>query len=888
VADDAGRRSPTRSSPASWLQAPLSRVARAIEGPDGQPLAWTLRDYPSAWLRDDLVAGLTVAALIIPLSIGYAGVAGLPPEVGLYASMAPLIAYAIFGSGRRLIVGPDASTAALVGASIAPLALSIGDRAHLASVLGLLVGFVFVGMRLARLGFIADFLSRPILVGYMTGVGVVVALDQLPKILGGQPLADAFAVFRSVDVASVGLATFLESVGLALRQGGVNLVSLTVGMLVIVAMLLGGRFLPRVPMALPALIGALLASAAFDLQARGVQVLGPVPGGLPPVGVPTASANELISLLPGALAIAVLSFADTSLTGRSFAARHGEETDPDRELVALAAADLAGSLSGGYPISSSPSRTSAAESAGSQSQLIGFVAFGVIALVLLFLTGPLQYLPQPALGAVVLLAAIRFIDVGSMLRMWNLDRSEGLIAFAAAAGVIAYGTLVGVGVAVLLAAFNVVRRAAWPPIVELGRLPNGMFADVGRVPEAGRVPGVVVLRFAGPLFFANIQLLRNQVRRGLASRPDARAVVLDLGVVSDVDLTAANGIQQLRDRLARDDISLFVARPIGLVRDELRLLGLASLLETPGVTTRTVDEAVVAALASSAGTDAPPPVAKATVAGNAIARSGSPSVDERPERASAADTAGPGMGPGIEPPGASGDRSRRYLRPLVGIIAIGAVAVIGVVILRSLASGPPATPSTSGQVTVPNLVGLPLSSARSVAASKGLQIGTVTYVQLDDRPQDTVIAQSPAPGVVVDRGTDILPTVATTRQIVVVPDVVGGTDADAIVAITSAGLQVGPIERVPDASVPDGLVVSVSPPAGTQVPSGTKVSLVVSTGPPSGPSPSESAGPSPAPSSSPGRTALPSESPKPSPSPTSSPAQSASPTTESPDPGATG
>ena len=388
----------------------MEAARRMLLGTRGLPLAWTLRAYDRAVLPRDVVAGLTVAALIVPLSIGYAQVAGLPPEVGLYASLAPLVMYALLGSSRRLIIGPDAATAALVGATIAPLAVAADERTALAAGLGLLVGLIFVAMRLASLGFLANLLSKPILVGYLAGVGINVAIGQIPKILGDTPVEDLLDVVGGVGTV-LRPGVILEAFALTIRDTDLNAPSIILGVLVILAMLLGGRLLPRVPMALLTLIGALAASYALDLQALGVQVLGPVQGGFPPVGVPSLSVDQALVLLPGALGLALLSFADTAATGRSFSEKDGEETDPDRELVALAGADLAGSLISGYPISASPSRTGASEAAGSRTQLTGLVAAATVLAVLLFLTGPMAYLPTPALAAVILISAIRFIDL---------------------------------------------------------------------------------------------------------------------------------------------------------------------------------------------------------------------------------------------------------------------------------------------------------------------------------------------------------------------------------------------------------------------------------------------------------------------------------------------
>ena len=569
-----------------------ARLRSSIEGPDGPPLAWTLRGYGPDRLQGDIVSGLTVAALIVPLVIGYAAVAGLPPENGLYASMVPLIAYAVFGSGRRLIVGPDASSAALIGATLAPLAIASDDRVRLAGVLALMVAGIFVAMRLGRMGFLADFLSRPILVGYLTGVGITVAVGQVAKIMGGPAIEEGLGVVRHVDWAETDIAAVLRALELAIQGSGADRISAAIGIVVVVALLLGRRFVPRLPMALLAMIAAMAVSAILDLQALGVAVLGPVPSGLPRLGIPVASPVELVGLLPGALGLAVLTFADTAATGRSFARRNGERVDANRELVALAAADAGGALTGGYPVSSSPSRTSAAEEAGSSSQMTGLVAFGAVAVVLVLLTGPLSYLPIPALGAVILVSVMGLIDVRGIQSIARLKASEGLIALITMTGVILYGTLLGVALAVLLAALNIVRRAAWPHITEEGRLPNGTWRDLARVPGARRVPGVVVVRFIGPLFFANAAALDVHVRELVAARPATRCVVIDLGPVADIDVTAGESIRQLADELARNGRRLAVARPLGLVRDELRAYGLVDLMEPTGGTHGSIDEAV--------------------------------------------------------------------------------------------------------------------------------------------------------------------------------------------------------------------------------------------------------------------------------------------------------
>ncbi len=836
-------------SAAVGLRNLLGRARLAIEGPEGPAIAWTLRGYLPSQLSGDVISGLTVAALIVPLSIGYAGVAGLPPEVGLYASMVPLAAYAIFGSARQVIVGPDASTAALIAATIAPLAVVSDDRVRLAGVLALMVAAVFVVMRLGRMGFLADFLSRPILVGYMTGVGITVAAGQVAKIAGGSAIADAIAVLSGIDWSAADPRAVADALLIAVRGSGADLTSLVIGIAVVVAMLLGRRYLPRVPMALVAMIVAMVASAAFDLQSRGVQVLGPVSPGLPGIGIPTASATELVGLLPGALGLAILSFADTAATGRTFAARRHERTDANRELVALAAADAGGALTGGYAISSSPSRTAGAVNAGSSSQLTGLIAMASVAVVLVLLTRPLSYLPIPALGGVIFVAVLGLIDVRGIVRILNLKSSEGLIAIITMTGVILYGTLIGVGIAVLLAALNIVRRAAWPQIVEQGRLDDGTWRDLTRQPEARRVPGVIVIRFTGPLFFANATALQALTRELMAGRLDTRAVVLDLAATADIDVTAGGAIRELADDLARAGRQLTVAGPLGPVRDELRAYGLADLMEATGGTRGSIDEAIAGlGLDPSRAVEPGERGSGAASAADTTPEPGEPVAGEPEE-------------PAAEEPRAGEPRPGEGL--VVRVLAIALGIVVAATLLGTALNA--WRGEASGVSVVPNLVGLSLDRASTAAGDAGFTLAPPVYVQRNDRPENTVVAQDPPAGTELERGSVIRPVVSTARGLVRVPDVVGQAESQAIATLTSAGLIVRRSDSVFDEALPAGAVVTTSPAAGVSVAKGTVVDYVVSEGEEPTPAPSATPAPSPTPSAtpSPATTGTPTVSPSP-------------------------
>jgi len=564
--------------------------------------------------------------------------------------------------------------------------------------------------------------------------------------------------------------------------------------------------------------------------------------------VPLVSIDQALALLPGALGIAILSFADTALTGRSFAARHGEETEPDRELVALAAADLGSSLTSGYPIGSSPSRTAAGEAAGSRTQMTSVVAALAVAFVLLFLTGPMAQLPMPALGAVILASVLRFINVGGIVRIWNLERTEGAIAVIAVLGVILYGTLAGVGIAVVLAALNVFRRAASPRIDELGRLPDGAtFASLNRNPQAERVQGLVVVRFAGPLFFATATALLKAVRALIAARTDPRVVVLDASAIVDLDLTAADALRQLDEELRVSGIEFIIARPAGALRDLMRNLGLGALVGDESDVRRTIVAAI----------------------GSRHAARPAETVEDlstNPEAARAPLHEPSGLS---ATPAAAGQRRRNRLH--AGLLIVGAVAiasVIGLAVFGGEFGGASAPPRDS--VAVPNLVGLPLERARTATESAGLVLGEPTVVESTAVAEGTVVLQTPAAGTIVASGSEVRPVVSTARGLVAVPDVAGMAEAEAVVELTGAGLRIGETVRDPSSVVPDGVVIGTVPPPGRDVAAGSAVTLVVSTGEPGSST-------TPRPTSSPSPATAPSPSPEPSGSVGASPSDGSSP-----------
>ena len=442
------------------------------------PVAGDLPSYRARQARGDLIAALTVAALAVPSAMAYAELAGLTAVAGLYALLLPTVAYALFGSSSRLVVGPEGSISALVGATVlASAAAGSAEAAELAAMLALLVAACFLVARLARLGWIADYLSRPVLIGYIHGVAVVLVIGQLLglDVEGADPLPQLVEIVREL--------------------GDVDGPTLAVGAIAL-AILLPLRFLaPRVPAALLVVVGAIAASASLDLAVHGVAVVGAIPSGLPEVAVPSPELADTLTLLPAAVGIFLVCFADAILTARSFAGKHNEHVRVDQELVAMGAAQAAASLTQSLPLGASGSRTAVNDAMGARTQIAGLLAAVSVVLVLLFLTGPIADLPMAALGAVIVSAAIGLVEPAAWRGLWDTDRVELTIAAVTAAGVVAVGVLEAIIFAVGLSMVDVVRRSARPHDAVLGWVERlGRWADVGVHRSARVVPGVVVYR----------------------------------------------------------------------------------------------------------------------------------------------------------------------------------------------------------------------------------------------------------------------------------------------------------------------------------------------------------------------------------------------------------
>jgi len=535
------------------------------------------RHYQRGWLRGDVLAGLTVAAYLVPQVMAYAEVAGLPPVVGLWATIGPLAVYAVLGASRQLSIGPESTTALMTGVVLAPIAVGDPVRyAALAATLALLVGGVCLLARLARLGFLADLLSKPVLVGYMAGVAVIMIASQLGKITGVPVEGDEF-------IAQIN--SFVE------QFDDVHWPTLVMSAVLVVMLFALARLAPRLPGPLIIVLLAALVVALFSLQDRGITVVGTVPAGLPTLAVPDLSLGDLAMLLLPAMGIAFVGYTDNVLTARSFALRQGQSVDANQEWTALGAGNVVSSLSQGFPISCSASRTALGAAVGSRTQLYSLVVLAMVLLTLLVAGPLLSGFPKAALGALVIFAAVRLIDVGEMRRIARFRRNEFLLVVLTTVGVLGLGVLYGVLAASVLSIVELLRRVARPHDSIQGYVPGmaGMH-DVDDYPLARQMPGLVVYRYDAPLCFANAEDFR---RRALRSVDDALLAeegaerrgesgdphpiewfVLNAEANVEIDITSADALGQLRDELQERGLTFAMARVKQDLRGDLVRAGL--------------------------------------------------------------------------------------------------------------------------------------------------------------------------------------------------------------------------------------------------------------------------------------------------------------------------
>jgi sulfate permease, SulP family len=527
------------------------------------PVTRDLRSYRPKAARSDLTAALTVAALAIPSAMAYAQVAGLAPVIGLYALLLPTIAYALLGSSRQVVVGPEGSLAALVAASVLSLAAKgSAEAGELAAMLALLTALFYGVAWVARLGWIADYFSRPVLIGYIHGVAVVLIIGQLGKLLG-------------LDVKA--LDPIPQLVEVAKEIGQTSWVTVAVGITSLAILLTLRQLAPRIPAALVVLVGGIVASYLLNLSDHGVAVVGHIPRGLPGLGFPTPSVSATFDLVPGAIGLFLVSFADEILTARSYAGLHREHIRPSQELLAMGAAQAVAGISHGMPVGASGSRTAVNDGMGARSQISGLLAAAAVAVVLLFLTAPIAQLPKAVLGAAIVSAAIGLINPPAWRELWSTDRVETSIAAVTTAGVIITGVLNAIVFAVGLSIVDVVRRSAQPHDAVLGWVPRlGRWGDVAVHRSARITAGVVVYRLDDRLFFANASYVKGRIREALRGVPsEPHWLVLDAQAIGHIDAAGMGALRELTDSLADQGVTLVVARMTSRIEGQLIDAGVA-------------------------------------------------------------------------------------------------------------------------------------------------------------------------------------------------------------------------------------------------------------------------------------------------------------------------
>jgi high affinity sulfate transporter 1 len=524
----------------------------------------TLRQYQATWLTRDIVAGIVLATMLVPVGIAYAVASGVPGIYGLYATIVPLLAYALFGPSRILVLGPDSSLAAVILGVVLPLSGGDPYRAvALAGMMAVVSGVVCILAGIARLGFVTELLSKPIRYGYMNGIALTVLISQLPKLFGFSiesdgPLRNLWAIVEAILGGRANWAAF--AVG--------------AGTLAVILLLKSSK---RVPGILVAVVGATAIVGVFDLGARAdVSVLGPLPQGLPAFAIPWITYADIVPVLIGGVAVALVSFADTSVLSRSYAARTRTAVDPNQEMVGLGAANLAAGFFQGFPISSSSSRTPVAEAAGARTQLTGVVGALAVALLLLAAPNLLQHLPAATLAAVVIASAIGLIEVTDLIRIFRIQRWEFWLSIVCFVGVAVLGAIPGIGLAIVIAVIEFLWDGWRPHSAVLGRAEGVKgYHDITRYPDARQIPGLVLFRWDAPLFFANAELFKERVLDAAAKSPTpVRWLVVAAEPVTSVDVTAADTLEELDKALHEAGIELCFAELKDPVKDKLKRFGL--------------------------------------------------------------------------------------------------------------------------------------------------------------------------------------------------------------------------------------------------------------------------------------------------------------------------
>ena len=539
--------------------------------PPSLPIRHWLPQYERRWLRPDVLAALAVWAVLVPEGIAYASLAGMPPETGLFAALAPLLAYAVLGTCRQLTVGPSSAIAAYSAAVVAPLALGDSGRfIALSALLALLVGVLLLVAGLARAGFIADFFARPVLTGFVAGLALVIGVGQLYKLLG-------------VDG---GGTTFFGKLAVLVRQlGDINVPTLIIGLVSLSVIFALRAYAPKVPAMLVAAVLGIAVVAMFDLQDHGVAIVGAMPDGLPSLTFPGFRLGDVTDLLPDAFALALICFAESVAGARALAAKRHYEVDADQELISLGVANLGAGLLQGFTVDASLSRSAVADSSGVKSQLSSIILFCFLVVTMLFLMPLFHDLPEAVLGAIVIAAVAHLVDVGALRRLRHTDQTDFILAILCFAGVLVFGLLVGLAIAVVLSLLALVYRAFRPSYAILGRAPGAVdderlrYRGIEDHPDCVTFPGLVILRVDGELFFANARWFRETVRALVRDQtPRVREVLVHVGAVPHLDTTAATMLKELIAELHEGGVDLALARATTGLEHDLQRNGVEALV----------------------------------------------------------------------------------------------------------------------------------------------------------------------------------------------------------------------------------------------------------------------------------------------------------------------
>ena len=527
------------------------------------PILEWLPKYQMSWLRWDVIAALTVWALLVPEAMAYAGIAGVPPEAGLYAAPLALLGYALFGTSRHLNVGPSSTVAILsftvVGGAMA--GRSSEEFVAMTAALAILTGIVLTVAGFMKLGVLADFLSKPVLSGFIIGLAITIAFGQVGKILGYEVEAAGF---------------IREVVAIVLDIGKIHWLTLIVGVGSLAALFLMHAYLPKIPAAITVLLVAILLSTIFRFEKHGVHIVGAIPAGLPPIGLPDVGVWDYLQLLPGAFAVGLVGFAESVAAARSYATKFGYEVDANQEMVGLGLANLGSGVSQGFVVDGSLSKTAASVDAGAKSQMVSIVAAVLILITVLFLTPLFHNLPEATLGAIVIHAVWHLITFHEVKRYYHIRKADFWAAVTALVGVVLLGILGGLVLAVVLSLVALLMSVKNPHTAVLGKAPGiGAFRSLEQFPDAETYPGLLIFRFDARLFFANAPNFRDALRAAVAADPSIKVVLVDAESINDIDVTAAEMLMDLYDELKKRGVSLrfsFVKEPVMAVMERAGLV----------------------------------------------------------------------------------------------------------------------------------------------------------------------------------------------------------------------------------------------------------------------------------------------------------------------------